>query len=137
MLRLWGREWPSGGDVYTLTVRAKDLGENETSKTITFTIDRTPPVVRLDTPKDGEYYGTLSPAVNSQQSEVISITGSIVEKNLEIYKLRYGAGDNPTQWTDLQTGNAVPGKPASCSHGMSAETAVLPMVSTRCRFCEG
>ena len=110
---------------YTLIVRAKDLGENETNKTIAFTIDRTPPMVTLDTPKDGEYYGTLSPAVNSQQSGVIGITGSIVEKNLEIYTVRYGSGDNPAQWTELLSGSAVPVSPQLFAWGIGQGAGIV------------
>ncbi|HLE18585.1 MAG TPA: FlgD immunoglobulin-like domain containing protein, partial [Syntrophales bacterium] len=96
---------------YTLNVNAKDLGENEINKNIIFTIDRTPPVVQLETPKDGGYYGAVSPVVNSLQSGVLSITGSMVEKNLEIFNLRYGLGEQPAQWTDLLSGSTVPVSP--------------------------
>ena len=96
---------------YTLAVKAKDLAENEVNKNIVFTIDRTPPSVKLDTPKDGEYYGSLS-AVTSQLSATIRITGGIVEKNLEVFNLRYGPGDNPAQWTDIITGATVTAYPS-------------------------
>jgi flagellar hook assembly protein FlgD len=103
--------------VYTLAVRATDQAQNETNKTIAFTVDRTPPVVKLDTPKNGEYYGTIvtagsGTAVSSQQSATANITGSIVEKNLEVFNLRYGLGDAPTQWTDLATGATVTAYPS-------------------------
>jgi flagellar hook assembly protein FlgD/fibronectin type 3 domain-containing protein len=88
---------------YTLTVRAKDLGENITETVNPFTIDRTPPKATLDTPKEAEYYGAAK--------NIIHITGTIVEKNLEIFNLKYGVGDNPTQWTDLLSGNVVPSHP--------------------------
>jgi Tol biopolymer transport system component/flagellar hook assembly protein FlgD len=88
---------------YILNVKAKDLGENITEKNITFTIDRTPPKVTFDTPKEGEYYGS--------EKNIINITGSIVEKNLEIYNLRYGPGENPAQWIELQSGNTIPADP--------------------------
>lgn len=85
---------------YTLMIKAKDLAENSTDKTIAFTIDRTPPVVKIDAPKDGEYYGG--------DKNVINISGSIVEKNLETYSVRYGSGDNPAQWTELSSGRTLP-----------------------------
>jgi Tol biopolymer transport system component/flagellar hook assembly protein FlgD/fibronectin type 3 domain-containing protein len=102
----------SEGD-YTLTVRAKDLGENETNKTTAFTIDRTPPAVKLDTSKEGAYYGGTSSALSSQPSASITVTGSIVEKNLDIFNLRYGLGDNPSQWIDLVTGSTITAYPSS------------------------
>lgn len=85
---------------YTLNVKAKDFGENIKESSIAFTIDRTPPKVTLDSPKEGEYYGTGKNEVN--------IIGSMIEKNLETYNLKYGLGDNPSTWTDLLTGNAIP-----------------------------
>ena len=102
----------SEGD-YTLTVRARDLGENEANKTIAFTIDRTPPVVKLDTPKEGAYYGGTLSALSSQPSASIVITGSLVEKNLDTFSLRYGLGDAPAQWIDLVTGTTVTAYPSS------------------------
>ncbi|MEM7828403.1 MAG: Ig-like domain-containing protein, partial [Candidatus Aenigmatarchaeota archaeon] len=88
---------------YTLNIKAKDLGGNTTEKNITFSIDRTPPVVTLETPKEGEYYGSMK--------NIIDITGSIVEKNLEVFSLRYGSGDAPAQWIELLSGNTIPATP--------------------------
>jgi len=88
---------------YTLNIKTKDLAENSNEKNIVFTIDRTPPKVALETPKEGEYYGA--------DKNIINISGSIVEKNLETFSLRYGLGDNPSQWTDLISGNTVPATP--------------------------
>ena len=90
-------------EAYSLSARAKDLAENETTKTIAFTIDRTPPVVKLETPKDGELFGA--------EKNSITITGSIVEKNLDTFRLRYGPGDSPAQWIDLLSGTTVPTNP--------------------------
>ena len=88
---------------YTLNFKAKDLGENTTEMNIAFTIDRTSPKVTLDSPKEGEFYGL--------GKNVITITGSITEKNLDLFSLRYGSGDNPAQWTDLLNGNTIPTNP--------------------------
>jgi len=104
---------------YSLIVKATDQGQNETNKTINFTIDRTPPVVKLDTPKTGQYFGTIvtagsgTAAGSSQQTGLVNITGSIVEKNLDLFNLRYGLGDVPTQWTDLSTGTTTTAYPSS------------------------
>ncbi len=87
-------------DTYTLTAIAKDLAENSTKVTRIITIDRTSPKVTLDTPKSGEFYGA--------DKRVIDITGSIIEKNLERYSLRYGAGEMPSEWRELVGGDAVP-----------------------------
>jgi Tol biopolymer transport system component/flagellar hook assembly protein FlgD/fibronectin type 3 domain-containing protein len=88
---------------YILTAKAKDLGENQTEKVSAFTIDRTPPVVKLDTPGNNEFYGS--------NKNVVTVNGSIVEKNLESFTLRYGAGAVPSVWTGLMTGYAVPTNP--------------------------
>lgn len=87
-------------DRYSLNIRARDLGENILERNIVFTIDKTAPKVVLDAPKDGEYHGS--------DKNIINITGSIIEKNLETFSLRYGLGESPAQWTNLLTGNAVP-----------------------------
>ncbi len=85
---------------YILSVRAKDPGENTAEKNIAFVIDRMPPKVTLDTPKEGEFYGS--------GKNIITITGSIIEKNLDLFSVKYGSGDNPAQWTELLTGNTIP-----------------------------
>ncbi len=87
---------------YSLEAKAKDLAQNEAIRNIAFTIDRTPPMVKLETPKDGEYYGA---------EKNIIISGSMVEKNLESFSLRFGAGDSPVQWTDLVTGTTLTAYP--------------------------
>ncbi len=85
---------------YTLTVSANDQAENSIKDTRTFGIDRTPPKVSLDTPKSGNFYG--------KTERVVDISGAIVEKNLERYSLRYGAGEAPVDWNELAGGDAVP-----------------------------
>ncbi len=85
---------------YTLNVKATDNAGNTAQRDIAFTIDTTPPKVTLDSVKDGEYYGG--------DKNLVSITGGIVEKNLDEYSLRYGrAEDYPPQWTSLLAGNTV------------------------------
>jgi len=94
-------ELPEGS--YLIQAQAKDFGENSAVVNIPFTIDRTPPKVTLDNPTEGEYYGS--------GRNTISAAGVITEKNLDVYSLRYGLGDNPTQWTELTSGNTMPGNP--------------------------
>jgi len=85
---------------YTITVVAKDQGWNERRFNRNFTIDRTPPKVTLDAPKDHDYFGF--------NKNVVEITGAITEKNLDRYSLRYGLGDSPTQWVEISGGDAIP-----------------------------
>lgn len=85
---------------YVLTIIAKDRGENISQETIGFTLDRAPPKLTLLTPIEGEIYGS--------EKNVIKITGTIEEENLETWALRYGAGDDPAQWTELVTGTDIP-----------------------------
>lgn len=87
-------------DTYTLTVDAKDQGENSSKLVRTFTVDRTAPKATLDTPRSGDYYGNTK--------NVIDISGSIVEKNLDRYSLRYGVGETPTDWKEVVGGNTAP-----------------------------
>jgi Tol biopolymer transport system component/flagellar hook assembly protein FlgD/subtilase family serine protease len=98
---------------YVLHVTANDLAENKSEKTIPFIIDRTPPAVKLASPKEGGYYGGSFSSVRSQPSTSIAIAGSLVEKNLDTFILRYGLGDAPAQWTDLVTGTTVTAYPSS------------------------
>ncbi|MBI4681396.1 MAG: hypothetical protein HY753_09410, partial [Nitrospirae bacterium] len=107
-------EPPEGS--YTLQIKAQDFGENVTEENIPFTIDRTPPKVALDTPKDGEYYGF--------GKETVEITGAIEEKNLETYSLRYGIGSNPAEWTELLAGDAVPSEPQLFSWNVNKDAGV-------------
>lgn len=85
---------------YTVAVEAKDGGENLKKLVNTFTIDRTLPKVLLDTPKTNEFFGAAK--------KVVEITGGIVEKNLEKYSLRYGAGETSSQWIELVSGDTIP-----------------------------
>ena len=88
---------------YLLNIYAKDLGENVTEEHIAFTIDRTPPKVAIEMPVEGEIYGT---GRNS-----VPVQGLITEKNLDLFSLQYGTGDDPSQWTTLLNGTAIPADP--------------------------
>ncbi|TAK08359.1 MAG: hypothetical protein EPO39_04595, partial [Candidatus Manganitrophaceae bacterium] len=101
---------------YTLRAVAKDQAENVTEKNVLFTIDRTPPKATLDTPKEGAYYGF--------EKNLINITGAIIERNLEIYRLRYGLGENPIQWTDLGTSAALPTQPQLFAWNVGADPRI-------------
>jgi Tol biopolymer transport system component/subtilase family serine protease/fibronectin type 3 domain-containing protein len=85
---------------YVLNVKAKDFGENRTERNVAFTIDRTAPQVTLGNPKEHEYYGA--------NRNMIDINGAVMEANLEACSLRYGPGDNPSQWTELWSGPTLP-----------------------------
>jgi Tol biopolymer transport system component/flagellar hook assembly protein FlgD/fibronectin type 3 domain-containing protein len=91
------KDLPEGD--YILVARARDLGENRLDRYWSFTLDRTPPQVSLQAPREGEYYGS--------GRDVVSVNASVVEKHLESYKLRYGPGENPAQWFDLSTGDTL------------------------------
>ena len=85
---------------YTLTVKAKDAAENSMEKSISFTVDKTAPLLTLDAVNNGGYYGGQNP--------VVAVSGTIEEKNLDTFSLRYGFGDSPTEWMAMTSGNAVP-----------------------------
>ncbi|KAF0220892.1 MAG: fibronectin I domain-containing [Geobacteraceae bacterium] len=109
-------------ETYTITAVAKDLGENEQRVTKAFTVDRTPPKVTLDTPKAGGYFGA---AKNS-----VDIAGSIVEKNLAHYSLRYGSGESPAQWNDVARGGTVPNASGLYSWNVGKDDGVADGVYT-------
>jgi len=85
---------------YTLRITAKDIAENQVEKNIGFTIDRTPPVVKLEAPKEGDIFGSVR--------NTVAISGSINENYLDSFSLKYGLGDNPTQWKELLNGSSIP-----------------------------
>ncbi|MEJ2347133.1 MAG: FlgD immunoglobulin-like domain containing protein, partial [Gammaproteobacteria bacterium] len=85
---------------YLLRVTADDGAQNESVQTIPFTIDNTPPVVKLAAPADG--------AVLSAAQAPIKVQGTVTDPNLASYALNIGAGDSPTTWTELITAAKVP-----------------------------
>jgi Tol biopolymer transport system component/subtilase family serine protease/fibronectin type 3 domain-containing protein len=87
-------------ETYLLIAVANDMAENQASVIRRFTIDRTAPLVSLETPKNVSYYGSTR--------NLIAIEGAVIEKNLAVYSLRYGVGENPVQWTELVGGPVVP-----------------------------
>jgi len=86
---------------YVLTAAAEDCAENAVVKTSSFTVDRTPPRAVIQTPESDDLYGS--------RNDTVSITGTVDEENLEIFSLRYGSGDNPTQWIELFGGDSLTG----------------------------
>ncbi len=84
-------ELPEGQ--YRLKVVARDSAENTEEKTIVFVLDRTPPEVLLLSPVDGEIYGG--------REGTVEIKGSITERNLETYIIRYTSVKTPLQWKTL------------------------------------
>lgn len=96
----FGRLADLAEDTYTLTVAAADLAENQVKHERSFTIDRTAPKATVDAPQNGGFYGAAK--------NVVDISGSIVEKNLALYSLRYGVGESPVEWKEVVGGTAVP-----------------------------
>ena len=101
---------------YTLRITAKDQAENTENKTSTFTVDRTPPAVKLDAPKDGDFYGA--------GKDTITVSGSIIENNLDFYSVRYGAGENPSQWTELSRGTSLPTSSQLCTWNVGTNSGI-------------
>ena len=99
--------------VYALTIVANDLGQNETRTIIPFTIDRTPPVVKLDSPAANEYFGGMGGVDGNTSRAVVTANGSIVEKYLKSFSLRYGVEAVPMQWNELVTGSSLTAYPSS------------------------
>ncbi|ABQ24284.1 Fibronectin, type III domain protein [Geotalea uraniireducens Rf4] len=92
---------------YTILGEVKDRAENQTSVQRSFSIDRTPPKVTLEAPKGGEYFG------NSRN--VVNITGTITEANLQRYSMRYGVGEVPTVWQEIMGGDSLPTSPLTAA----------------------
>src|SRR5262249_18368720 len=86
---------------YTLTVEARDTGENVATRQVTFVVDNTPPVVELTAPAPGSVLGR-------KQSPVL-IKGAITEAHLAQYQLNVGVGATPLAWVTLASSTRQPG----------------------------
>ncbi|MEN8134500.1 MAG: CARDB domain-containing protein [Thermodesulfobacteriota bacterium] len=85
---------------YQMQVAAKDSVENESSKVVSFTVDKTPPLITLESPVEDDFFGG--------EKADLSIKGVIEEINLLSYRVQYGFGENPAQWVDLASGESSP-----------------------------
>ncbi len=85
---------------YAIQVYAKDGVENASNQTVSFTVDKTRPKILLESPIEGEFFGSTQP--------VVSINGIIEETNLQSYTVQYGAGENPVNWVEIATGESQP-----------------------------
>jgi len=85
---------------YALRATAMDLGDITTQKIIPFEIDNTPPNVDITAPVDG--------AVLGAKKAPVEVKGLVEEKNINLYVLDIGSGDNPTTWTELINGTTLP-----------------------------
>jgi subtilase family serine protease/Tol biopolymer transport system component/fibronectin type 3 domain-containing protein len=83
---------------YSLTVTASDLAANESTRTVPFTIDNTPPTVSLRSPEGG--------SVLRHGTEGVPVIGSVEDANLQSYVLSLGAGAAPALFTDLARGTS-------------------------------
>jgi subtilase family serine protease/fibronectin type 3 domain-containing protein len=84
---------------YALQIEAQDEAENKTVVSFDFVIDDTPPDVTLN---------SLEHAVLGAANGPHGVTGAITEENLEVYGLHYGAGVEPTSWSELAAGITLP-----------------------------
>ena len=85
---------------YTLTMTGKDLAENSATISSTFMVDRTAPTTSMASPKSDEYYGS--------SKNLINITGTVTEANLDRYAVRFGSGTSPSYWQELVGGSTLP-----------------------------
>ncbi|MFH0725313.1 MAG: CARDB domain-containing protein [Pseudomonadota bacterium] len=86
--------------IYTLGIMAKDRGENVTEFHAMFTLDTTPPEVSMVSPGIGEIYGGSQPSV--------PVKAEILETNLSSWALRYGKGNQPEAWTEIESDIILP-----------------------------
>ncbi|MCF8056075.1 MAG: hypothetical protein K9K37_05500 [Desulfocapsa sp.] len=86
--------------VYGVQVDASDSGDNSSAEIVSFTVDKTRPQITLESPTEGGFFDASQPTV--------SIVGTIQEINLQSYIVQYGAGDNPTEWVELASGEELP-----------------------------
>lgn len=111
----WEANDVAEGD-YVIVAEGNDKGDNSTRVTRSFTIDRTAPKSSLAGPKSEEFYGA--------GNRVISVTGSLVEENLELFSLRYGIGEAPAQWQEMSGGTTVGALPETHAWKVGKEDGV-------------
>ncbi len=85
---------------YALRVTAEDTAENRAERIVPFEVDDTPPEVTLDAPAAGSVLGSAAGPVE--------VRGSAVEDHPASWRLELGAGDAPTAWTALASGDGLP-----------------------------
>lgn len=86
--------------VYALSAQADDMAQNQAAFQVNFTVDRTAPVVNIEAPADGSYFGG--------ENGTVVIRGGIEETNLETWRLRYRLKKSGATWTDLVQNSAFP-----------------------------
>ena len=85
---------------YALRVSARDTAENRSERVIPFEVDNTPPEVALDAPTaDSVVGGALGP---------VAVLGSAVEEHPASWTLELGAGEAPSSWSALASGDGAP-----------------------------
>ncbi|MDT8317351.1 MAG: CARDB domain-containing protein, partial [bacterium] len=115
-------------DKYVLKFKAFDLAENVAEETIPFTLDRTPPSVMIETPAEGAVFGA--------EDSVVQISGGIVEENLESFRLRYGAGDEPSQWTTIVSRTELPSGQELAGWNIGADSDISDGIYTISLYAE-
>lgn len=85
---------------FVALLSAEDHGGNTAEIETSFVIDRTPPLLTLTSPLDGSIFG---PETGS-----VPLLGTILETNLQEYSIRYGAGNDPAEWTTIVSGTTLP-----------------------------
>ena len=85
---------------YSLTTTVTDQAENLSSNTIAFVVDKTAPGLLIQSPQNGELFGGVN--------DLVQIIGNLEEVNLDHFVLRYGAGNEPSLWTELVAGDVLP-----------------------------
>ncbi len=107
-----GGEMPLTEGEYHLRGRASDRAENASEQLIAFAIDETPPVVSIDSPvRDPEAPANSPQALLSPVSGPVAILGSVVEVNLDNWRLEYGAhgpAGPPQSFTALASSSELP-----------------------------
>ncbi|MCB1585810.1 MAG: Ig-like domain repeat protein, partial [Xanthomonadales bacterium] len=84
---------------YQLVAHAQDLAGNTTYNTISYTIDKTPPLINL-----------ISPVANSViggDSAIVNVTGEITDTNFDYYDISIAPVSNNPVWQTIHTGTEL------------------------------
>jgi len=78
----------------TITATATDLAGNQSSDSVTASLDTTAPTAQITSPSSG-----------TSQSGTVTVSGTASDSNFQGYTLEYGIGSAPSLWTQFGSGS--------------------------------
>jgi Tol biopolymer transport system component/fibronectin type 3 domain-containing protein len=105
-----------GDGLYALDLTAVDISGNKKQEVIQFTLDRAPPEISILKPLPNSFFGT--------GQDIISFEGLINEQNFSLLQVKYGPGENPSQWFELFSTEQLPENPPWYEWNLANQTGI-------------